>query len=137
MASKKWVVIAAAGASVLALAGCAGGPAPAATPQPTVTVTSTVTETPAPAATSPDDPLDALTAWTVCNVVAQSKVPDMKLYPYDPAHPAEQRPDGTWLAIAGYAIEPPVEGAKSVIIACELKGTRGAPELVHVTMKDI
>jgi hypothetical protein len=61
----------------------------------------------------------------------------MTLYPYDPAHPAQQQPDGTWRAIAGYAIEPPVEGAKSVLIICDLKGTRGAPELVHWTMKDV
>lgn len=121
-------------ATLVALAGCAGG-GPASSPQPTVTVTTTAT--PAPAAASPDDPLDALTAWTACNVLAQSQAPDKKLYPYDPAHPAEQQPDGTWRAIVGYQIEPPTEGAKSVVIACDLKGTRGAPELVHWTMKDI
>ncbi|MDN4598588.1 hypothetical protein [Leifsonia virtsii] len=132
----KWVATAAAALTALALAGCAGG-GPAASPQPTATVTSTVTATPAPAALSPDDPLDALTAWTVCFAVAQAKAPDAKPYPYDPAHPAEQQPDGTWSVLVGYPVDPPTEGSKSVIVDCELKGTRGAPELVHVTMKDI
>lgn len=119
---------AAAVAAIVALAGCAAGGGPAASPEPavTVTATSTVTATPAPATAAPDDPLGALTAWTACNVLAQSQVPDMTLYPYDPAHPAQRQPDGTWRAIAGYAIEPPVEGAKSVLIICDLKGTRGA-----------
>ena len=132
----------AAAASLLVLAGCASGVG--ASPAPTVTVTSTVTATPAPPAAatpSPDDPLDALTAWTACAVFAQEKygaeAPTQKMMPYDPAYPATENAAGNWVAIVAYPVDPPVEGTGSVIVSCGIGGTYGNPKLVHWTTKDI
>ncbi|SEA98159.1 hypothetical protein [Leifsonia sp. 21MFCrub1.1] len=136
---KAVTLAAGAAASLLALAGCAAGAGDA--PTPTVTVTSTVTATPAPATASPDDPLDALTAWTACAVLAQevygTQAPDAVMRPYDPAHPPTKRDDGTWDAVVAYPIQPPVEGAGSVIVDCQIGGTLGSPKLIHWVAKDI
>ena len=141
--SKAALVGATAIVSVLALAGCAAGTGAAAapTPTPTVTVTSTVTATPAPASASPDDPMDALTAWTACVVLAQevyvSQAPNAKMAPYNPKTPPTKNADGTWRAIVGFPLDPPTEGAGSVVVICDIGGTKGAPTLVHWSTKDI
>ena len=128
-----------AAASLLALSGCAGGTAAGSSPLPTTTVTATVTATPSPA--SGDEPLDALSAWTACAVLAQEVYakdqPTAKQVPYDPAHPPTQDADGTWQVIVGFPIDPPVQGAASVIVACHLSGTKGEPKLLDWTTKDI
>src|SRR6478609_4293802 len=112
------------------LTGCAAGAGASATP--TVTVTSTVTA--APVAASPDDPLDALTAWTACAVLAQqvygSMEPTEKMLPYDPSRPPTKSADGVWQVYVAYPIEPPVQGAGSVIVICHVSGTLGEPKLV-------
>lgn len=133
----------AAAASLIALSGCAGGAAVGSSPAPTptVTVTSTVTATPEPAVASPDDPLDALSVWTACAVLAHEVYgkdqPNETMLPYNPAHPPTKNADGTWEATVAYPINPPVEGAGSVIIICDLSGTKGAPKLIRWTGKDI
>ena len=129
----------AAAASLLVLAGCAAGAGSG--PTPTVTVTSTVTATPAPATASPDDPLDAQTAWTSCAVLAQevygSQAPNAKMNPYNPEHPPKKQADGNWEVMIGYPIDPPVEGAGSVVVICHLGGTLGSPKLIDWATKDI
>ena len=82
--------------ALVVLTGCsgAGGEATAsvrsttvATPAPTVTVTAT----PAPVTPSPDDPIDAMGAWTACAVLGLAEYagenPGSELRPYDPANP--------------------------------------------------
>jgi hypothetical protein len=131
--------VAAASLLALSLAGCAGGAALGSSPAPTVTVTSTVTATPAPATGS--EPLDGLSAWTACAVLAQEvyvkDAPTAKQMPYDPAHPPTQNADGTWRVTIGFPIDPPVEGAGSVVVICDLAGTKGAPKLIDWATKDI
>lgn len=128
--------------SPLALSGCAAGTGGVPTPTVTTTVTSTVTATPAPSTASPDDPLDAQTAWTACAVLAQevygNQNPQEEMRPYDPAHPPTQREDdGTWQAYVFYPLQPPVEGAGSMVVVCQLDGTLGSPKLVKWLMKDV
>jgi hypothetical protein len=137
--TKALMVAGVAAAMLTALAGCAADAA-GSTPAPTTTVTATVTATPGPTVVSPDDPVDALTAWNACAVLSQAEyqptaVSEMR--PYDPAHPPTKNPDGSWQVIVGYPIVPEVEGAKSNIMICDIAGTLGAPKLVHWTMKDI
>ncbi|MEV8214631.1 hypothetical protein [Leifsonia sp. NPDC077715] len=128
-----------AAALLLALSGCAGGAAVGTTPATTVTVTSTVTATPSPA--SGDEPLDALSAWTACAVLAQEVYakdePTAKQMPYDPAHPPTQNADGSWQVTIGFPIVPPVQGAGSVIVICHLAGTKGEPKLLEWATKDV
>ena len=141
----KWnTVTLAAGAALatlIALSGCAAGAGAGASPAPTVTVTSTVTATPAPATASPNEPLDAQTAWTACAVLAQEvygrQVPTAKMTPYDPSHPPTKTSDGTWQVIIDYPIDPPVEGAGSVVVICHIGGTLGSPKLIDWATKDI
>jgi hypothetical protein len=120
------------------LVGCAGGGAAA---PATVTATSTVTATPsAVAATaSPDDPLDALSAWTACSVAAQrdyvSEHPGSAVVAYDPSHAPEKQPDGSLRTIVGITPPPGTDGG--IIASCDLTGTRGNPTLVNFTLKDI
>lgn len=126
-----------AAASLLALSGCAGGVAVGDTPAPTVT--TTVTATPSPA--SGDEPLDALSAWTACAVLAQEVYakdePTAKQMPYNPAHPPTQKADGSWQVTIGFPIVPPVQGAGSVIVICDLAGTKGEPKLLDWATKDV
>ncbi|WP_431246913.1 hypothetical protein [Leifsonia xyli] len=104
-------------------------------------MTVTTTATPAPATASPDDPIDALTAWTACAVFAQDKYgaenPTQKMKPYDPAHPPTKTAAGNWQVEVAYPIDPPVTGAGSVVVICEIGGTNADPKLVHWATKDI
>ncbi|WP_374007540.1 hypothetical protein [Leifsonia sp. LS-T14] len=130
-------------ASAIALTGCAAGSGTAGSPAPTVTVTSTVTATPTPtpAVVSPDDLVDAQTAWTACAVLAQevygSQAPNAKLLPYTPSQAPTKNADGQWVAIVGFPLDPPVEGTGSVIVSCTIGGTMGSPKLIHWVAKDI
>lgn len=139
--------LAAAGAGALAIAagisGCsigAAGDPPASVPTPTVTVTTTAT--PAPAAPSPDDPIDAMTAWTACAVLGQAQyvnqTPGSELRPYDPTHPPTNNADGSWNVIVSMAPPPGVhEGYASIVALCDISGSLGAPKLLRWTLKDI
>ncbi|WP_085370552.1 hypothetical protein [Leifsonia sp. NCR5] len=128
-----------------ALSGCAGS-APATSHDPSASAisasTSTgTTPTPAPAALSPNDPIDALTAWHACavlgleNYVAQN--PGAALHPYDASVPPTKNPDGSFQAIASFSLPKPVEGAKSIVYICTIGGTLGNPTLLNVTTKDV
>lgn len=127
----------------LALAGCgaAAGAGSVPTVTTTATVTATATATPSPVAASPDDPIDAQAAWTACAVLAQAEygeqAPNAKLRPYDPSQAPTKNADGTWQAIVGFPIDPPVEGAASVVVICQIGGTLGDPSLIRWTAKDI
>ncbi len=139
--------LAVAGAGALAIAagisGCAAGAAsdpPASVPTPTVTVTTTAT--PAPAVPSPDDPVDAMTAWTACAVLGQAEyinqTPGATLRPYDAAQAPTKNPDGTWNVIVSMAPPPGVhDGFASIVALCDISGTLGAPTLTRWTLKDI
>lgn len=126
--------------ALIALSGCAGAGSGATTPA--ATPASTVTVTAAPAATaSPDDPIDALGAWTACAVLGQAEYaaanPGSELRPYDPAHPPTKNADGTFQAVASYSLPTLVEGAKSMLVICTIGGTLGHPTLVHWLLKDV
>lgn len=132
----------AAAVSLLALSGCAAGAGGVPTPTVTTTVTSTVTATPAPAASAPDDPIDAMTAWTACAVLAQeayvSQAPTAKQSAFEPSRDLPTKNgDGSWRATVGFSIDPPTEGAGGVIVSCDIAGTMASPKLVHWTIKDI
>ncbi|MFF1574200.1 hypothetical protein ACFVWR_15770 [Leifsonia sp. NPDC058292] len=125
-----------------ALAGCAAsGSVSASTPAPTVTVTATATPAPVKVPASPDDPIDALTAWHACAVLGLANYaadhPGSELRPYDPANGATKNPDGTYQAIAGFSLPQPVDGTGSIVAICTIGGTLGAPKLVSWTLKDI
>ncbi|MGJ4845015.1 hypothetical protein [Leifsonia sp. Le1] len=130
-----------------ALSGCAGS-RPAASHEASASAidasTSTSTTpapTPTPATPSPDDPIDALTAWHACavlgleNYVAQN--PGAALHPYDASVPPTKNPDGSFQAIASFSLPQPVEGAKSIVYICTIGGTLGNPTLLNVTTKDV
>lgn len=126
-----------------ALSGCAGS-APAAFHDPSASAigaSTSTTPTPTPAAPSPDDPIDALTAWHACavlgleNYVAQN--PGAALHPYDASVPSTRNADGSFQAIASFSLPKPVEGAKSIVYICTIGGTLGNPTLLNVTTKDV
>lgn len=132
--------------ALVVLTGCsgAGGEATAsvrsttvATPAPTVTVTAT----PAPVTPSPDDPIDAMGAWTACAVLGLAeyagRTPGSELRPYDPAHPPTKNADGTFEAHAAFTFPEPVEGASSMVAICTIGGTLGHPTLVSWLLKDV
>ncbi|MFJ8895155.1 hypothetical protein ACIRCZ_11245 [Leifsonia sp. NPDC102414] len=103
--------------------------------------TATPARTPAPRAASPDDPVDALTAWHACAVLGLANYaadnPGSTLIPYDPSHPPTRNADGTYQAYAAFPLPHPTEGAKSVLIICTIGGTLGDPTLVSWLAKDI
>jgi hypothetical protein len=120
------------------LAACTSeSPKPEATP--TVTTTTTVTATPAPAAASPDDPIDALGAWTACAVLAQreyvNQQPESELRPYSDEQAPEPNGDGSFHAIVG--VTPPPGTPGGIVALCDVGGTRGNPVLTRFAMKDI
>ena len=103
-------------------------------------MTTTSTPTPTAAAKSLDDPIDALTAWNACAVLSQAEYQPSAgsaLIPYDPSSPPTQNADGAWTAIVGYPLNPPPDGAKSVVVICTVSGTLGAPKLISWSTKDI
>lgn len=121
-----------AGIAAVALSGCAPT-TPSATPAPTVTVTATATVTAAPAAPvepSPDDPLTALTAWSVCYARAVS---DGNL-PADEWDPPTYQPDSVtpegdgFSMIVGFA---PKGGGYGAGYDCTVTGTVGAPVITN------
>ncbi|WP_426516857.1 hypothetical protein ACPPVQ_19055 [Diaminobutyricibacter sp. McL0618] len=134
-----------AGALLLAaaLSGCsaaAAGDPPASAPTPTVTVT--MTATPAPSTPSPDDPIDAATAWAACAVLGQAEyinqTPGSTLRPYDPKQPPTKNADGSWSVTVSMAPPPGThDGFASIVALCDIKGTLGAPTLIRWTLKDI
>lgn len=105
-------------------------------------MTVTTTATPAPVVPSPDDPIDALTAWTACAVLGQAeyinRTPGAELRPYNPANAPTKNPDGSWNVIVSMAPPPGVhDGFASIVALCDISGTLGAPKLIRWTLKDI
>lgn len=132
--------------ALVVLTGCAGAGAGATASTPATTVatpapTATVTATPAPVTPSPDDPIDAMGAWTACAVLGLAEYagenPGSELRPYDPANPPTKNADGTFQAYAGFTFSKPVDGASSVVAICTIGGTLGHPTLVSWLLKDV
>lgn len=118
--------------AALALAGCASGAAPAAstTPGPTVTVTATVTATPEPVAQSPDDPLTALEAWSICyaRAVGDGGLPTDDWVP-PTFQPETVKAEGDGFSmLLGFAPKGEGWGAG---YDCSVSGTLGAPVITN------
>jgi hypothetical protein len=118
--------------SVAALTACAPEPGAAPTVTATVTATATITATPAPSApageASPDDPLTALGAWSVCAGIATEYFPvsDWQRLPYS-ADAVQPQSDGTFRVTVGY---DPTGSGSGAAIDCAVGGTVGAPEVL-------
>jgi hypothetical protein len=123
----------------LVLAACAPDPGP--TPTITTTVTATVTATPtatptaAPSPTptptagaSPNDPITALGAWSICAGIAVSYFPPSDWTPgkYTP-DAVKKESGGTFHVTVGY--NPKGKGSGAAI-DCEIGGTVGAPDVL-------
>ena len=127
--------------SVVTLCGCTGSFGSADPPTTTVTETTTVTATPPPATASPDEPLDELSTWTACAVLAQEvygkDVPTATMASYSDSHPPHQDADGTWWAEVAFTLSPPTDGTSLIVISCHLSGTKGAPDYIGWSGKDL
>jgi len=118
--------------AAFAVTACAPEPEPA--PTVTVTVTETATATPTPTASapageaSPDDPLTALGAWSICAGIATEYFPvsDYQRLPYS-TDAVQPQSDGTFRVTVGY--EPTGAGAGAAI-DCAIGGTVGSPEVL-------
>lgn len=111
---------------------------------PTPTVPQTLagaTGSSKPAEASPDDAIDALSAWHACAVLGlanyASNNPDAILQPFDAAHPPTRNADGSYEAIAAFPLPRSVAGAGSIVFICTIGGTLGNPTLVSWTSKDV
>ena len=92
---------------------------------------------------SPDDPIDAMTAWTACAVlgagaVRQPRRRALNCAPTTRTHPPTNNADGSWNVIVSMAPPPGVhEGYASIVALCDISGSLGAPKLLRWTLKDI
>ena len=119
---------------VAVLAACVPEPAVAPTVTATVTATATVEPTPAPTTsapageTSPDDPLTALGAWSICAGISTEYFPvsDWQRLPYSP-DAVQPQSDGTFRVTVGY---DPTGAGSGAAIDCAIGGTVGAPEVL-------
>ena len=108
--------------SVAALTACA--PEPGAAPTVTATPTASAPEGEA----SPDDPLTALGAWSICAGIATEYFPvsDWQRLPYS-ADAVQPQSDGTFRVTVGYN---PTGSGSGAAIDCAIGGTVGAPEVL-------
>jgi hypothetical protein len=133
------IVAAAALVGLPALSGCtqaAPKPAPTVTatvPGPTVTVTAT----PKAVDPQPGDPMNALTAWTICRTLGYSGYlkdnPGSTVVAYRPGTDSKPNGDGTFTATVGMT---GTSGNGGVVALCTIGGTLADPTIVSSTLKD-